>query len=68
MHLTPLSFGPDVIKGLLAVQVLRDASDAASSKPCLIDYLRTRRIDGGDYIEGLDQEKNSPYLLLDTSS
>ena len=27
----------------MAVQVLRDASDAASSKPCLIDYLRTNR-------------------------
>lgn len=67
-HLTPLSFGTDVTKGLAAVKVLRDASDAASSKPYLIDYLRTRRIDGGDYIEALDQEKNSPYLLLDTSN
>lgn len=67
-HLTPLSFGPDVTKGLSAVRVLRDASDTASSKPYLIDYLRTRRIDGGEYIEALDQEKNSPYLLLNTST
>ncbi len=67
-HLTPLSFGTDFSKGLSAVKVLRDASDAALSKPYLIDFLRTRRIDGGDYIEALDQEKNSPYLLLDTSN
>ena len=67
-HLTPMSFGTDVTKGLAAVKVFRDARDEASSKPYLIDYLRTRRIDGGDYIEALDQEKNSPYLLLDTSN
>jgi len=67
-HLTPMSFGPDVTKGLSAVRVLRDASDAASSKPYLIDYLRTKRIDGGEYIEALDQEKDSPYLVLNTSN
>ena len=67
-HLTPLSFGPDAAKGLSAVRVLRDATDAACSKPYLIDYLRTKRIDGGDYIEALEQEKSSPYLLLNTSN
>lgn len=66
-HLTPLSFGPAVDQGLAAIRVLRDASDAAASKPYLIDYLRTQRIDGGDYIDALDQEKNSPYLMLQTS-
>jgi hypothetical protein len=65
-HLTPLSFGPAVSQGLAAVRVLRDASDAAASKPYLIDYLRTQRINGGDYIEAIDQEKSSPYLLLKT--
>lgn len=65
-HLTPLSFGPTANQGLAAVRVLRDASDAAASKPYLIDYLRTQRINGGDYIEAIDQEKNSPYLLLRT--
>jgi len=63
-HLTPLSFGPAVDQGLAAVKILRDASDAAASKPFLIDYLRTRRISGSDYIEALEQEKSSPYLLL----
>jgi hypothetical protein len=65
-HLTPLSFGPEVKQGLAAVKVLRDVSDAAASKPYLIDYLRTQRINGGDYIATLDQEKGNPYLLLKT--
>lgn len=65
--LTPLSFGPAIDKGLAAVRVLRDASDAAASKPYLIDYLRTQRINGADYIEALDQEESTPYLLLKTS-
>lgn len=67
-NLTPLSFGPAVDHGLAAVRVLRDASDAAASKPYLIDYLRTQRISGSDYIEALDHEKESPYLFLKTSS
>lgn len=64
--LTPLSFGPAVDEGLAAVRVLRDASDAAASKPYLIDHLRTQRIDGADYIEALEHEKDSPLLLLKT--
>lgn len=66
-HLTPLSFGPAVDQGLAAVRVLRDASDAAASKPYLIDYLRTQRISGGDYIEAIEQEENSPYIFLKTA-
>lgn len=64
--LTPLSFGPAVDQGLAAVRVLRDAGDAAASKPYLIDYLRTQRINGADYIEAIEREKSSPYLLLNT--
>jgi hypothetical protein len=67
-NLTPASFGPDVDGGLASVRVLRDASDAAASKPYLIDFLRTRRISGNDYIETLDQEKANPYLLLKTDA
>jgi hypothetical protein len=67
-HLTPLSFGLKVDRGLAAVRVLRDASDAANSKPYLIDYLRTQRINGSDYIEAIEQEKNIPYLLLKTAN
>lgn len=65
-HLTPTSFGPAVNEGLAMVRILRDASDAADSKPYLIDYLRTQRIQGIDYIEAIEQEKTSPYLLLKT--
>jgi hypothetical protein len=63
-QLTPLSFGQAVDQGLASVRVLRDASDAAASKPYLIDSLRTQRISGSDYIESLEQEKDAPYLML----
>ena len=66
-HLTPLSFGQDVAKGLVTVRTLRDACDASASKPYLIDFLRTKKIDGGLYIETLDHETTSPYLFLNTS-
>ena len=63
-HLTPLSFGFGVDKGLAAVRILRDAGDAAASKPYLIDYLRTKRIIGSEYIKALDNEMSSPYLII----
>lgn len=63
-NLTPSSFGLPIDQGLAAVRVLRDASDAAASKPFLIDYLRTQKIDGGEYINQIDKEKSCPYLFL----
>lgn len=66
--ITPVSFqGTSPENGLAMVKVLRDVTDAAASKPYLIDYLRTRRFDGQDYIESLDREKNSPLLILRTN-
>ena len=66
--ITPVSFqGTSPEDGLAMVKVLRDVTDAAASKPYLIDYIRTRRFDGQDYIESLDREKNSPLLILRTS-
>lgn len=62
--LTPRSFDTPVNDGLAAVRVLRDTTDAASSKPYLIDYLRTQRIDGGEYISSLEREKENPLLIL----
>ena len=62
--LTPVSFDTPVNEGLDAVKVLRDATDAAASKPYLIDYLRTRRIDGLEYITSLEREKEHPLLIL----
>lgn len=63
-NLTPSSFGLPIDQGLAAVKVLRDASDAAASKPFLIDYLRTQKIDGSEYITQLENEKSNPYLFL----
>lgn len=65
--ITPVSFGNTSLeKGDAMVKVLRDATDAAACKPYLIDYLRTLRIDGQDYIECLDHEKETPLLILRT--
>lgn len=65
--ITPVSFhGTSPKNGLAMVKVLRDATDAAASKPYLIDYLRTRRFDGLDYIESLDRQKEMPLLILRT--
>jgi hypothetical protein len=63
-QITPASFDNKVSDGLAAVRVLRDATDAAASKPYLIDYLRTRKISGEEYLQALEQEKESPYLIL----
>jgi hypothetical protein len=62
--LTPVSFDKPSSEGLATVRVLRDATDAAASKPYLIDYLRTSRIDGGEYIASLEREKENPLLIL----
>ncbi len=62
--LTPVSFDTPASDGLATVRVLRDATDAAASKPYLIDYLRTCRIDGGEYIASLEREKEKPLLIL----
>lgn len=62
--ITPVSFDTSATDGLATVRVLRDATDAAASKPYLIDYLRTRRIEGCDYITSLECEKENPLLIL----
>ena len=65
--LTPVSFGGSVENGLNTVKVLRDITDSAASKPYLIDYLRTRRIAGDEYVNALEQEQQHPFLMLKTS-
>jgi hypothetical protein len=65
--LTPVSFEDSVESGLNTVKVLRDISDSAVSKPYLIDYLRTRRITGEEYVHALEQEKHNPLLMLRAS-
>lgn len=63
-QITPVSFKSPVQEGLATVRVLRDATDSAASKPYLIDYLRTSRISGEQYVEALDREKENALLLL----
>ena len=65
--LTPMSFEGTVENGLNTVKVLRDISDSAASKPCLIDYLRTRRNAGDEYVNALEQEQQNSLLMLRTS-
>ena len=65
--LTPMSFEGTVENGLNTVKVLRDISDSAASKPYLIDYLRTRRIAGDEYVNALEQEQQNSLLMLRTS-
>ena len=62
-----MSFEGTVENGLNTVKVLRDISDSAASKPYLIDYLRTRRIAGDEYLSKLEQEKENPLLMLKAS-
>lgn len=65
--LTPMSFEGPVESGLGTVRVLRDISDSAASKPYLIDYLRTHRISGEEYVDAVEQEQQNPLLMLRTS-
>ncbi len=60
----PASFDADHSVGRATVKVLRDATDSAHSKPFLLDYLRTRRIEGPAYIESLEREKERPMIVL----
>jgi hypothetical protein len=62
----PGSFDVDPSSGMNTVTFLRDATDSASSKPFLLDYLRTSRLDGPTYIESLEVEKDRPLLVLTT--
>lgn len=46
------------------VSCLRDVTDAAMTKPLLIETLDKKGIRGSDYITALRQEKEHPILLL----
>jgi len=60
----PASFNVDHSEGRATVKLLRDVTDSAHSKPFLLDYLRTRRIEGPAYIDSLEREKVQPMLVL----
>jgi len=46
------------------VSNIRDAQDAAMSKPYLLEMLMDRDIDGHEYMRQLREEKEQPLLLL----
>lgn len=60
----PASFDVDDAQGRATVKILRDATDSAHTKRFLLDYLRTRRIKGPAFIDGLEAEKEQPLLVL----
>ena len=60
----PASFNTDHLEGRATVKILRDATDSAHSKPFLLDYLRTRRIEGPAYLDSLEREKEQSMLVL----
>jgi len=64
--LSPASFIAAEGEGALVARTLREITDAAVTKPYLIEHLRTRRINGADYMQALDEETKSPILLLRT--
>jgi len=63
----PTSFDVGHSEGRSTVRFLRDATDAAHTKPFLLDYLRTKRLDGPIYIESLERETEQPMLFLKIS-
>jgi len=61
-NLTPISFENNSIDNSTFTTALKDITDAATSKPYLIDYLHSQRIDGPEYIAHLENE--NPLLML----
>lgn len=62
--LTPISFDSSESNGSIAAKAIRDITDFAATKPYLIDYLRTRGINGREYIESIESETERPLLML----
>lgn len=62
--LSAASFHAPVGDGALVAKTLREITDAAMTKPYLIEHLRTQRIDGGEYLGRLESETVNPLLML----
>ncbi|MFA7293332.1 MAG: hypothetical protein WC023_13930 [Rhodocyclaceae bacterium] len=63
-QLTPGSFQASEGEGAVVAKTIRDITDAAATKPYLIEYLRTQRYDGREYLDRLENETQSPLLML----
>lgn len=62
--LTIASFQVPEGDGAVVIRTLREITEAAMTKPYLIEHLRSQRIDGADYLRRLDSETENPLLLL----
>lgn len=62
--LSAASFHAPVGDGAVVTKTLREITDAAMTKPYLIEYLRTQRINGADYLGRLESETQNPLLML----
>jgi hypothetical protein len=63
-RLTPISFNADEQENSLILKTLKDITDVAATKPFLIDYLLSQKIDGQNYLEQIENEKERPILML----
>lgn len=66
-RITPASFEVAPERGRDVVRTLRDATDAAATRPYLIDYLKFKRISGPEYLDALKNEADQPLLVLKTN-
>lgn len=67
-RVTPVSFkNLDPRRAMDVITVFRDVSDSAASKPYLVDFLRTRGINGNEYLDALEQDSGNPMLVLKTA-
>lgn len=66
-RITPISFDASPTESLSTVNTLKEITDAAATKPYLIDYLHSRRIDGPAYLGCLENETMHPLLMLNVS-
>lgn len=62
--LTPMSFDIAPELAVKTVTTLKDITDVAATKPYLLDYLHSRRVDGAEYLNDLAQETERPLLML----
>jgi len=65
--LSPVSFSGDVKDSASMLTVIKDISDVAATKPYLLDYLHSRRIDGPRYLQSIESEERHPILMLKAS-
>ena len=62
--LSVASFHSPEDDGAVIAKTIREITDAAMTKPYLIEHLRTQHINGADYIGRLENETENPFLML----